>query len=189
MQLPCIVRSPDQTNRGIATDGLIAWYDLTPTILDFAGIQGESEHMFGQSFRSVIEEEKPEDWREEIYAAHTFHEITNYYPMRVIRSHKYKFIWNVAHPLTFSFASDLWDSATWTPFRNQSKEKNFGKRTVQNYLHRPCFELYDLENDPDELNNLSHLPEHRARVEECCEKIKQFQKDTQDPWLHKWEYE
>jgi hypothetical protein len=26
-------------------------------------------------------------------------------------------------------------------------------------------------------------------VESFCEKLKAFQRDTQDPWLHKWIYE
>ena len=57
------------------------------------------------------------------------------------------------------------------------------------YLHRPKFELYDLEADPDETVNLADGPEHRELVESFKEKLKTFQADTSDPWLHKWEYE
>ncbi len=188
MQLPCLVRAPEQAKRGVACNGLVAWYDITPTILDFAGVPEKAKGMFGQSFRRILEETDPADWREEIFAAHTFHEITNYYPMRAIRTPRYKFIWNVAHPLTFSFASDLWTSATWQPFRENAPE-HYGRRTVEDYLHRPAFELYDLENDPDELQNLAADPGHRALVESFCEKINNYQRETRDPWLHKWEYE
>ncbi|MDQ8206370.1 sulfatase [Coraliomargarita sp. SDUM461003] len=188
MQLPCIIKSPAQEQGGVEQDGLIAWYDIAPTILDYAGIVEKSEPMFGQSFRALLEN-RPADWtRREIYASHTFHEITNYYPMRVVRSHKHKFIWNVAHPLTFSFASDLWDSATWSPFRGV-EDGCFGERRVADYLHRPCFELYDLEADPGELTNLADQPEYQELVESFCAKIKKFQAETNDPWLHKWEYE
>lgn len=187
MQLPCIVKSPLHNNRGTKCDALVSWYDLTPAILDFAGAYNKPEEFFGDSFKSIIDEEVC-DWRNEVYASHTFHEITNYYPMRVIRSKQYKFIWNIAHKLDYSSAGDLWESASWQQVIRDNSE-TFGRRTVNAYLHRPQFELYDIENDPDELENLSGIPEYAELVACFCEKIKTFQKDTNDPWLHKWEYE
>lgn len=187
MRLPCIVRSPEQAQRGIVSDALISWLDLTPTILDFAGATPAEVAFHGRSFLPVLEEE-PKSWRDEIYGAHTFHEITNYYPMRIIRSKKYKFIWNIAHPLTYSFASDLWESATWKVVRRDNPEY-FGVRKVEAYMHRPKFELYDLESDPNEIVNLADDPAYAERVEVYCEKLKAFQAETKDPWIHKWEYE
>lgn len=188
MNLPCIVKSPLHRNKGTTCDALVTWADITPTIADFADA-GCSPGLFaGKSFRSVIDDESPRNWREEIYASHTFHEITNYYPMRVIRSKKYKFIWNIANPLPFSFGSDLWNSATWqSALRNRLE--SFGKRKLSAYLHRPRFELYDMEKDPFELENLAEKKEYRETVGEFCSKLKSFQKETKDPWLHKWDYE
>lgn len=187
MRLPCIVKSPGKTEAGHLCDALITWLDLAPTLLDFAGAEPASEFA-GKSFRSVLPEKSPSGWREEIYAAHTFHEVTNYYPMRIIRSKKYKFIWNIAHPLTYSFSNDLWYSASWQAVVRDKLEK-FGVRDVEAYLHRLRFELYDLENDPNELINLAELPEYADQVAEYCAKLKTFQEETRDPWLHKWEYE
>ena len=59
-----------------------------------------------------MSEEHPAGWNE-LYASHTFHEITMYYPMRVVRGRQYKLIWNLAHPLPYPFASDLWEAPTW----------------------------------------------------------------------------
>jgi N-sulfoglucosamine sulfohydrolase len=188
MNLPCIVKSPLHNNRGTTCDGLINWADLTPTILDFAGAYNNQESLHGRSFKGIIDQESPQDWRDEVYAAHTFHEITNYYPMRVIRTKKHKFIWNIAHPLTYSSAADLWVAASWQGALRDGLEK-FGKRTIQNYLHRPRFELYDLEQDPHEINNLAENSEYTSLVEDFCQKLQAFQRDTNDPWLHKWEYE
>lgn len=188
MQLPCIVKTPRQKRRNISCDALISWLDLTPTILDCAGAECAELSFHGKSFLGIAGQESPDGWREDIYGAHTFHEVTNYYPMRIIRSKKYKFIWNIAHPLTYPFSNDLWRSASWRAVIRDGAEF-FGSRKVDAYLHRPRFELYDLENDPDELNNLADSPGDAERVAAYCDKLKTFQKETFDPWLHKWEYE
>jgi len=188
MRLPCIVRSPLHHKRGITCDGLITWADITPTILDFADLYRKQENFHGCSFKTIIDREIPENWREEIYAAHTFHEITNYYPMRVVRTKKYKFIWNIAWKLDYSFASDLWSSASWQAAL-RDKLESFGTRTVDAYVHRPRFELYDLEADPNEIVNLSGKSEYSEMVNTFINKLKRFQEETNDLWLHKWTYE
>jgi N-sulfoglucosamine sulfohydrolase len=188
MNLPLIVRSPLHQNRGTTCDGLATWADLTPTILDFAGAYGDPEAFHGRSFREIIDQESPPDWREEAYTAHTFHEVTNYYPMRVVRMKRHKFIWNIAHPLTYSFASDLWQAATWQGALRRELA-DYGARPLEAYLKRPRFELYDLEQDPNESVNLAEKPEYADLVAEFCWKLRTFQEKTKDPWIHKWEYE
>lgn len=188
MNLPCIVKSPLHEKRGSVCNGLLTWADITPTILDFAGAKVDKSAFFGRSFKAIIDQEEPENWYEEIYASHTFHEITNYYPMRVLRSRKYKFIYNIAHPLTYPSGSDLWASCSWQGILRDGASK-FGARTVEAYLHRPKFELYDIENDPNEIDNLAVKPEYKDMVEKFSAKIRKFQEETKDPWRHKWIYE
>ncbi|MCD6350853.1 MAG: sulfatase [Armatimonadetes bacterium] len=165
--LPLIVKSPLHSARGATCDGLVTWADLTPTILDFAGAYDDPEAFHGRSFKDIIDHPSPTDWREEVFTAHTFHEITNYYPMRVVRTKRYKFIWNIANPLTYSFAADLWASASWQGVLRRGLT-TFGKRSVEAYLHRPRFELYDLQEDPHELVNLADKPEYAGMVEDFC---------------------
>lgn len=188
MRLPCILKAPDAAMRGGTCDGLITWADITPTLLAYAGAAVDPAAFHGRSFCPIVNAREPSDWRDEIYASHTFHEITNYYPMRVIRTKRFKFIWNIAWKLDYSFASDLWESASWQASLRSGGEC-FGSRRREAYLHRPRFELYDLEVDPDELVNLADQPEQASRVAAFVAKLKQFQRDTRDPWLHKWDYE
>ena len=108
--------------------------------------------------------------------------------MRVVRTRQHRFIWHIAWKLDYSFARDLWSSISWQVARRDGRA-DFGARTVEAYLHRERFELYDLSEDPDELVNLAGQPEHAGLVAGFCEKLQQFQRDTQDPWIHKWEYE
>ena len=209
-RLPLIVRNPNQKRKGGTCDAKVCWADITPTILDFCRVKpkpappvrprenigrrvtsgrGKKQpyRFHGRSFLSVIGEEHPQGW-DEVYLSHTFHEITMYYPMRVVISGKYKYIINIAHQLPYPFASDLYASPTW-----QSVLKNdlrmYGKRTVYAYLHRPRDELYDLEADPHEVKNLAPDPKYRARLLELQKKVKAWQKRTKDPWILKWTYE
>ncbi|HUT46056.1 MAG TPA: sulfatase, partial [Sedimentisphaerales bacterium] len=187
MNMPCIVRSPQQEKKGIACDALVNFADLAPTIVDFAGALSGNNSFQGKSFKMALEQEHPEGW-DVTYASHTFHEITMYYPMRVVRQRRYKLIWNIAHGLDYPFASDLWAASTWQATL-RSGSKYYGKRTVEAYLHRPKFELYDLENDPHEVKNLADDPKHEKMLAELKAELKAFQKRTKDPWLLKWEYE
>ena len=187
INLPCIVRVPGQKSKGIQCDAMVNWADLTPTILDLAGATPSDYEFHGRSFQSVLEREHVPDW-DTVYASHTFHEITMYYPMRVVRERRFKLIWNIAHGLDYPFASDLWEAATWQGTL-KSGSKLYGKRTVEAYLHRPKFELYDLENDPHEVKNLADDPQHKDKLEEMKAKLKAFQKRTKDPWILKWDYE
>ncbi len=186
--LPLIVRTPDDANRGGRCDGLVTWADLTPTVIDYAGSSADPESFHGRSFSGIVDRASPSDWRDEIYLAHTFHEITNYYPMRIIRTKRHKFTYNIASGLQYSFAPDLWAAATWQGTLKHGL-KRYGKRKVEDYLHRPKFELYDLDEDPDELVNLADKPKYKPLVDKFCMKLRAFQEDTKDPWLHKWEYE
>ena len=79
-------------------------------------------------------------------------------------------------------------SKTWQGALRDGLDK-YGTRTIQAYLHRPKFELYDLEQDPHEINNLAEKSEYGSLVDDFCGKLKAFQTKTKDPWLHKWEYE
>lgn len=187
VRLPCVVRNPEAAREGVVTDAMITWADIAPTILDYAGIATKPEEFHGRSFLSVLEQESPEGW-DSVFLSHTFHEVTMYYPMRVLRDERYKLIWNLASGLSFPFASDLWESKTWQ-YLVLTDATHFAKRPIQDYLHRATFELYDLEQDPDELNNLADIPEHQERLAEMKGRLKAHQERTGDPWILKWEHE
>ena len=187
MNLPCVVRDPFAKTGGAVTDAMVNWADITPTILDFAGVEVGEKPVQGRSFLPVLRGAPSSGW-DEVYASHTFHEITMYYPMRVVRERRYKLIWNIAHGLTYPFASDLYDSATWQGVLKRG-DAYYGKRSVAAYLHRPAFELYDLDADPHEVNNVAEDPAHAETLERLKNKLRAFQERTGDPWLLKWQYE
>jgi N-sulfoglucosamine sulfohydrolase len=211
MRLPLVVRTPGGGQVREA-GAMVSWVDLTPTLLDFAGVtnvlapplvQGEPEErpnakaakaqkdvpyaFHGRSFRPTLREAHSEGW-DEVYASHQFHEITMYYPMRVVRTRRYKLIYNIAHPLPFPFASDLYDSATWQGVL-KTGGTTYGPRPMEQFIHRPKYELYDLQADPNEVRNLADDPAHAATFKELSAKLKSFQEKTRDPWALKYEHE
>ncbi len=208
MRLPCIVKLPEDQNAGTVSDAMITWAYITPTMLDFAGVltdgnripgtgRAEEEnptyrtprftHFHGKSFKNALETGDSEGF-DEIYASHTFHEITMYYPMRVVQDRQYKLIWNIASGLPYPHASDLWESSTW-----QSVLENgtglYAKRSVDAYLQRPPFELFDMNADPDEVVNLAGDDQYAELLLEMKMKLKEFMFATSDPWRVKWEHE
>ncbi len=188
LRIPLLARNPGVKTRGIVNEAMISLVDLTPTILDFAQALPARPVFHGRSFLSILEQTKPDGW-DCVYCSHSFHEIQMYYPMRVVRERRYKLIWNIAHGLSFPFASDLWEAPTWQEALKGGKEALYGKRTIRAYLQRPAFELYDLQTDPDEIKNLADDPAQAKRLAALKEKLKAFQKQTKDGWLSKWEYE
>ena len=185
MRLPCVIRRPD-ISPGIC-DAMITWADLTPTLLDLAGMGAEVPALDGRSFKEVMVQSSSEGW-DEVFASHTFHEVTMYYPMRVVRGRRYKLIWNIAHGLPYPFATDLQASETWQGTLARARS-HYGKRPVQNYLHRPKFELYDLEQDPHEIQNLAGDSNYQVILEDFQARLRTHQQRTGDPWILKWEYE
>ena len=185
MRLPCVIRRPDVAP-GVC-DAMVTWADLSPTLLDLAGVISEAPTMHGRSFKNAMTQSSTEGWNE-VFASHTFHEITMYYPMRVVRGRRYKLIWNIAHGLPYPFATDLWASETWQATLSRALT-HYGKRPVTDYLERPRFELYDLVNDPHEIHNLAGDPGHQSVLEEYQNKLRAYQQKTGDPWILKWEYE
>lgn len=219
LRVPFVVRNPYVKNRGIRSKAMISHIDITPTLLDFAGgmdkktngptkwvdpkkywvKRGENlkenrngGHKFrgyhGKSWLKTIGDATAEHWKT-IFASHTFHEIQMYYPMRVVRDKKYKLIWNIAHPLPYPFASDLWAASSWQAQFKKGLAAKYGKKTVGEYIQRPQFELYDIEKDPSESQNLAYSTEYTEVLKEYKATLKAHQKQMDDPWIMKWEYE
>jgi len=186
LHLPLIVSSPARKRRGGTNNAMVSWIDMAPTILDWAGVKTPLA-MTGRSVLPILDEENPKGW-DVVYGSHQCHEVTMYYPMRMIRTRTHKYIRNLAHKLDYPFASDLYNSLTWQGVL-QRGDKMMGDRSVESYIHRPLEELYDLENDPHELRNLATDPKYAEVLKDLRERLKAWQVKTRDPWLVKYRYE
>ena len=219
LRVPFVVRNPYEKNRGVKSQAMISHVDITPSLLDFAGgLDAETngpkklvnanqywrkegrrlrenrdgkkkfESYHGRSWIPILGDARATH-HETIFASHTFHEIQMYYPMRVVRDKKYKLIWNIAHQLPYPFASDLWAASSWQAQFQKGESAPYGQKTVGEYVQRAKFELFDIENDPNEKTNLASDPNFAGVLERYQKKLKQMQRKLEDPWVMKWEYE
>lgn len=159
-------------------------------VLDNRGPKKGFSRYQGRSWMPILGKSGSEavGW-DEIFASHTFHEIQMYYPMRVIRDRKFKLIWNIAYGQPYPFASDLWAASTWQAQWQKGMDANYGQKTVGEYVHRPAFELYAIDKDPNETTNLADNTDYVEILKEYKEKLKAKQKELNDPWIMKWQYE
>ena len=219
LRVPFVVRDPYVATRGVRTKSLVSHTDITPSLLDFAGELDHDKQRpkhwveprdywqdkpyanrenhgprqglpayHGRSWLPVLADSAA-TIHDAHFASHTFHEIQMYYPMRAVRDHNWKLIWNIAHPLPYPFASDLWAASSWQAQFRQSMDAPYGQKTVADYIQRPRFELYHLAEDPDESQNLADDPAHAATLLEYQQKLKALQQEYGDPWITKWDYE
>ena len=184
---PLIIYSPDQQRHGIRNQALMNWVDFCPTILQWCGIVHPygAEALAGRSLLPILEDDGPhpgsEAW-EETYFSHCFHEITNYYPYRVLRGRRYKYVRNLAHQLDMPLPSDLFRSMTWAAVRKDDIDM-LGQRARQDFLHQTYEALFDMQNDPAESKNLINEPALADIVAEMRRKLMDFRIRTKDPWL------
>ena len=219
LKVPFVVRNPYQSKRGAVSEALISHVDITPSLLDFAEgldpqtngpVDWQDPNQFWKQRDEAVQENRAggnqfrsyqgKSWlptlghpnaehHSRIFASHTFHEIQMYYPMRVVRDKKFKLIWNIAYKLDYPFASDLWAASSWQAQLEKGQEANYGQRTVGQYIQRPRFEFFDIENDPDEAYNLADKPEYAELLKTYQGHLKQMQAQLKDPWAIKWKYE
>lgn len=181
IRLPLIVNVPNLEKRGIVNDAMISWIDLMPTILEWANVKGSEKYQLpGRSFLSILNQEKSSGW-DEVYASHTMHEVTNFYPMRAVRTRRFKYITNLEWQIPYPLAADITYSPTWKVIKEKNPDK-IGEVSLKTYLNRPFEELYDLEKDPHELRNVAGDPAYAANLKELGEKLQAFRIKTKDPW-------
>ncbi len=146
MRMPFLVRYPKLISPGTRSDAIINNTDFAPTIIELAGGK-VPQYMHGKSIKTILTSgREPEDWRRATYYRywmHMAHAHAN--PAHFgIRTKRYKLI--------FYYGCD---------FRKRIKESNWPQERIAfsvkrpfEYFTPPAWELYDLQNDPFEMNNL-----------------------------------
>ena len=165
--VPFVVRWPGVVKAGGDSRSLISGEDLAPTLLDAAGLKPGAK-MSGVSFLPLLKGEKHTP-RKHIFVERGPHgsapvqaDMTNagYDLARAVRSDRYKFIYNCTPWLPYSPVDSAGGQA-WKQMQEANAAGKLSPGLSATYFTtpRPVYELYDLDADPGELNNLSGKPE------------------------------
>ncbi|GAB7009634.1 sulfatase [Halorubrum trueperi] len=177
-----ILHHPNVVEGGAVHDELVSNVDLMPTLLDLLENDPPAD-VSGRSFAPLLRGDEYEP-RDRIFGEMTWHD--RYNPIRAIRTERYKYVRN------FSVLPKVFvpmDVAPTPSGRAVHEEFHVGQR--------PAEELYDLERDPHELENLasdrtpfetaaeaSHPdPNHVDALDRLRDELREWMEATNDPLL------
>jgi N-sulfoglucosamine sulfohydrolase len=188
LHVPFVIKWDGVIEPGTKSDALVSLVDLLPTILEIADIS-IPEDLDGKSLMPIITEQAKKH-HEYIFAAYTNLGVNegNRYPIRSIRNERYKLIVNFNHQEPFSIRnttrpderSVICGYRVLQSWKEVSKNDSFAKERFYKFHNRPKFELYDLNNDPFELNNIADNEEYKKIQIELIEEMKKWLIDQND---------
>jgi N-sulfoglucosamine sulfohydrolase len=173
LHVPLIARWPGRAKRG-ATQALISGEDIAPTFLEAAGGRIPAE-MTGRSFLGLITGGRYEP-RKYIFGARLHHgnspftentRASTFDLSRCVRSDRWKLIYNCTPHMEYQPVDSARDPS-WQQILAAHNAGQLKPEHERAYFQkpRPVLELFDLQNDPGELNNLAGKPEVKAVQEE-----------------------
>ena len=165
LNVPLLAWWPGVIKPGTESRALISGEDIAPTCLEAGGVTPPAD-MSGVSFLPVLRGQPFPREREYIFAARAAHDVQPYGgktvaagPIdysRCVRDARYKLIMNLTPERRYAPAQ--WDAnfcPHWKAMCKLHEQKKLAPEIEAKYFGpRPGFELYDLQNDPDELHNL-----------------------------------
>jgi arylsulfatase A-like enzyme len=153
---------------GRALAPLISHVDLTPTLLEALGQRLPAGEFHGRSFWGLLQDRAYEP-NEMVFAEKSFH--TAYEPMRGLRTARHKVIANFETGPSYDVPDDVRNGLIYPHVVGQATG------------HRPPVELYDLERDPQERDNLAGRPEAAELEAELLGRLRRWMEETDDPLL------
>lgn len=178
--VPLVVHVPEKfisfrtTEPGETDDRLVSSVDFGPSVLTLAGIE-VPEHMHGSSFLG----DAPE--RDYVYGARDRMD-ERYDIIRTVRDKKYRCVRNF-EPLKpyYQYMNTPEKGATMMEIRKAEKAGTLtGAAALFSMGSKPVEELYDLEADPHEVNNLAADPAYAEKLEELKEALFEWQLEIGD---------
>jgi arylsulfatase A-like enzyme len=170
LEVALIVRWPGGgIGSGVVRSELVSNIDVLPALLEGAGAAAQTG-IQGRSFLPLLRGDAYEP-REAIFAEKTFH--SYYDPMRCVRTQRHKYIRNFETGFAVEVPADIQQGPI---FRANPS------RYSTDRLH--VVELYDLDADPLEENNLAGSPNLKAEEEELSAELWRWMRETEDPLLN-----
>ncbi|HLA41506.1 MAG TPA: sulfatase [Candidatus Glassbacteria bacterium] len=198
VHVPLAVQWGDRINKGRVVDDFVSLADLAPTFLEAAGIEPLAE-MTGRSLMNIFESSESgtlDPSRDHVLTGKERHtpaqaDYMGGTPMRAIRNRNYLYIhnfrpdrWPAGDPDTSMWGpalGDIDDSPTKKYIVEHKNDPEVGKCYELCSGRRPADELYDLNKDPNQLNNVAGNPEYEKTVKELKAQLLEELRQTEDP--------
>ena len=173
IHVPLIIARRGIIRPGARSDAMVSWIDLLPTLIDIAG-GAVPENLDGRSFAAVLRGES-DSHRDRIFTTHSGDRMMNVYLSRSIRTERYKLIWNPHPEFAFTTHIDLLLRETSGDYFKQwtelAKTDSRAASVVASHHGRPEYELFDLQTDPNEQNNLAGTESLKKRQSELRDEL------------------
>ena len=185
LNVPLLVRFPGKVKAGSVYKELISGEDIAPTLLDFAGLNPLPE-MTGKTFKPLIEGKK-HDGHRYVFAERGPHgselptSTVHFDLSRCVIGDRYKLIYRAMWQLPYA-PNDFVTQPFWAELQQMSADGKLKEPWNSLYFspQRPMFDLYDLEKDPHELENLAGKVEFAKIEEEFKEALQKWMILNQD---------
>ncbi len=154
LRMPFILRYPREVRPRSTNSDIVLNVDFAPLFLDLAGVP-VPRHMQGRSFRPLLNGKRPADWRQAMYYRYWMHggehNVCAHYGVRTL-AHKL-ICYNSGAP---------------------------GGGEVKRNEEKLEWELFDLKNDPREMNNIYGQPGTEKLAGELKNQLHRLQDDCGD---------
>ena len=191
LNVPMIVYFPEKWRHlapadyepGGVSDRLVGFVDLAPTVLSIADVK-PPQWMQGHAFAGSHQQDEPE------YSYGFRGRMDERYDMvRVVRGKQYIYIRNyMPHKPWGQHVSYMFQTQTTQVWHRMFQEGALNAAQARFWQTKPAEELYDLQADPDEVNNLAASPQHQqvlARMRDAQQDWARRIKDV--GFLSEWE--
>jgi len=178
-----VVAWPEKIKGGEHTDAMIQYEDVLPTLIDAAGGAYEPGTFQGKSFLPVLLN-KQSTHREYAYFMHNNNPEGPPYPIRSVSDGKYHYIRNLKpdnlyiekHLMARMTPNEYWLS--WI-FQSSNDERTYN--LVMRYMKRPAEELYRIDTDPEEMNNLIGNQQLQGIKKQLSDELDRWMREQGDP--------
>lgn len=154
LRMPFLARLPGSIPAGSVNDQeLCSNLDFAQTLLDYANCSDvkQIDEMQGSSLRGILSGKTPDKWRDAVYYRYWMHLAHHHIPAHYgLRTDRYKLVFFYALPLDANLGKGQYGPTT------------------------PGWELYDLQSDPHEVNNVYGKPGYEEVTRELKIQLQQL---------------
>lgn len=195
--IPLVISWPKRFKPNRTVDDMVRLKDLAPTFLELANVPIPEEYT-ARSLLPILESElegRIEEDRSAVYIGRERHALGREggvgYPMRSIRTYDYLYIQNMEAdrwpagdpPLFADIDAHMlhYESPTKEYMMLHKDDPEVRPLYEMAFMKRPEVELYDLNEDPYQMNNVADDPEYQQIREELHERLFTYLRNTNDP--------